>query len=339
MIDAHKARVVALGSYLPKRVLTNADLEKMVDTSDEWIFSRVGIRERRMAAPEEYPSDMGTAAAKIALEKGKWKPEEIDLILTATMSPDYPNGTPSTSVLIQSQLQAYNAAALDLQAACSGFVYALATAKAYIESGVYHKILVIGTEKMSSIVDYEDRSTCVLFGDGAAAALVSSTGEGLEIESVVLGADGNCSEILCIPAGGARQPTASNTVAEKGHYLKMNGSEVFKHAVRRMSEAVEKCLHKAGCAKNDIQWLVPHQANVRIISALAKHMGMPMEKVCHRTIEKYGNTSASSVGIALDELLHNHPIHENQRILLAAAGAGFTWGAILLKKIMQGDRR
>jgi len=328
-----KARIIALGSYLPKKVLTNQDLEKMVDTSDEWIFSRVGIRERRMAGPDEHSSNMGSAAAKIALEKGKWEPEEIELILTATMSPDYPNGTPSTSVLIQQQLGARRAAAVDLQAACSGFVYALATAKAYIESGLYRRILVVGTEKMSSIVDYEDRGTCVLFGDGAAAALVSSAGEGLEIESAILGADGSCSEILCIPGGGTRQPAGSRTIAEKQHYLKMNGREVFKHAVRRMGEAAEECLKKTGCSQADIHWLVPHQANVRIINALAKQMGLPLERVC-QTIEKYGNTSASSVGIALDELIQSHPASENQRILLAAAGAGFTWGVILLKKIL-----
>lgn len=302
----------------------------MVDTSDEWIFTRTGIKERRLAREDEYPSDMGAASAKIALERARLHPKEIDLILVATMSPDYPHGTPTTAALIQQQLGATSATAFDLQAACSGFIFALATAKAYIESGLYHQILVIGTEKMSSITDFQDRSTCVLFGDGAASAVVAAKGSGLEIESTVLGTDGCLSQILSIPAGGSRTPAQTQTIKERQHFLKMNGREVFKHAVRKMGEAAEECLKKAQCTSEDIQWFVSHQANERIIDAVAKQMGIPEERIC-KILQKYGNTSASSIGIALDELVQNQPLKKGNRVLLTAAGAGFTWGSLLLK--------
>lgn len=324
-----KARIIGLGSYLPEKVLTNTDLEKMVETSDEWIVSRTGMKERRLAEKTEFASDMGVKAALLALENASISITEIDLILVATMTPDYLS--PSTAAIIQATLKASNAAAVDIQAACSGYLYALSTAKAYVESGMYRNILLIASEKMSSLIDYQDRNTCVLFGDGAAAAVVSAQGKGFSIENVCLGADGSLAELLFIPAGGTRHPTSEDTIATRMHYMKMNGKELFKHAVRRMSHAALDCLAKSGLTKEEITWLVPHQANVRIIDAIANSLELPLEKV-FKTLHKYGNTSASSMGIALDELTKENSIQPNAHLLLVAFGGGLTWGAALLKK-------
>lgn len=324
-----KARIIGLGSYLPDKILTNQDLEKLVDTSDEWITSRTGMKERRLANLQEFPSDMGVAAARRALEFAKTSSDKIDLILVATMSPDYPS--PSTAALIQSALGAQKAAAVDIQAACSGYLYGLSMAKAFIESGAYQHILVVATEKMSSIVDYQDRNTCVLFGDGAGAALVSSHGKGYKIETSCLGADGSLADLLMIPGGGVRNPASQETLSNRMHFMKMTGKELFKHAVRRMSGAAVECLEKSGINDQQISWLVPHQANERIIDAIAKSMNIPEEKV-FKTLHKYGNTSASSIAIALDELNQEKRIKNGERILLVAFGAGLTWGAVLLTK-------
>jgi 3-oxoacyl-[acyl-carrier-protein] synthase-3 len=329
MASRSKARIISLGSYLPSTVLSNQDLEKMVETSDDWIVSRTGMKERRLAHAQEFSSDMGAHAARIALEKAKISTEEIDLILVATMSPDYIS--PSTAAIIQSTLGAFNAAALDLQAACSGFIYALSTAKAFIESGTYKNILVVASEKMSAFIDYKDRNTCVLFGDGAAAAVVTNHGSGFLINNVCLGADGALAQLLLIPAGGARHPTTHETVAQRMHYMKMSGKELFKHAVRRMGSAATECLTKMELTEKDISWLVPHQANERIIDAISKALSIPDEKV-YKTLHKYGNTSASSVGIALDELTQEHTVANGEHVLLAAFGGGLTWGAALLTK-------
>ena len=325
-----KARIVGTGSFLPQRVLTNQDLEKMVETSDEWIVSRTGMKERRIAGPDEPPSAMGIEAAKKALAESKVPVEEIDMILVATMTPDYI--TPSTAALVQAKLGASNAAALDIQAACTGFLYGLSIAKAYIESGLYRHVLVVATEKLSTIINYKDRNTCVLFGDGASAAVVSDHGAGFSIDSFCLGADGELAELLIIPAGGARQPSSCESVAQGLHFLHMEGKEVFKHAVRRMSAAAKKCLAKAGLTEEQVNWLVPHQANIRIIEAIAKSFNIPSEKV-YKTVHKYGNTSASSVAIALEELIHEEQIHAGERLLLVGFGAGLTWGAAVLTKI------
>lgn len=324
------ARIISLGSYLPKRKLSNQDLEKLVDTSDEWIVTRTGMKERRLAEANEFSSDMGAQAALKALHSAGMAAEEIELILTATMTPDYIS--PSTASLIQAQLKAVNAAAMDMQSACTGFLYALSTAKAYIESGMYRNVLVIAAEKMSAFVDYEDRSTCVLFGDGAAAAIVSSQGEGWGVESICLGSDGSLAELLTIPAGGARNPASLETVSQRQHYLKMQGNEVFKHAVRRMSAACKACLERSGLSESDISWLIPHQANKRIIDAIAKQFNMSEDKV-YQTVHKYGNTSASSIGIALDELLQKEKFTEGEHLLLTAFGGGLTWGAAILSKL------
>ena len=322
-----KARIIGTGCYLPERVLSNQDLEKMVETSDEWIVTRTGMKERRIARTDEFTSDMGYEAAKRAIEAAQISSEQIDLILFATLTPDYI--FPSTACLLQARLKAINAAAIDIQAACTGYIYALSQAKAYIDSGLYKNVLIIAAEKLSSIVNYKDRNTCVLFGDGASACVVSNRGKGLVIRDVCLGADGELAELLILPAGGSRNPASSQTVADGLHYLQMGGKETYKHAVRRMEMASKQCLDRVGLAESEISWIVPHQANLRIIEAIAKRFGVQMERV-YLTIHKYGNTSASSIGIALDELLRHKGVQHGENILLTAFGAGLTWGASVL---------
>lgn len=324
-----KAKIVGTGSYLPKRVLTNKNLEEMVDTSDEWIVSRTGMKERRLASSEEHTSFMGAAAAREALIAASLEPEQIDFIIVATLTPDYI--FPSTACLIQKELGAKFAGAVDIQAACTGYLYALSMAKAWVESGMYNNILIVASEKLSSITDYKDRSTCILFGDGAAACVVSARGKGLIIENVKLGADGEQAELLMIPAGGSRAPASAQTIEERGHYIKMTGNELFKHAVRRMEAACREVLEAANTTEAELSWLIPHQANIRIIEAISKRLDhLDPEKIV-KTLEKYGNTSASSVGIALDELLKGHFLKSGEQILLTAFGGGLTWGASLLR--------
>lgn len=322
-----KARIISTGSYLPKGVLSNNDLEKMVDTSNEWILTRTGIKERRLAEEGESTSEMGFQAARKAIEKAGVDVEKIELILCATLTPDYP--FPSTACLIQARLGAFNAAAVDLQAACTGYIYALSQAKAYIESGMYQTILIVASEKLSSIVNYKDRTTCVLFGDGAAACVVAAEGKGLLISNTCLGADGRLAELLIMPAGGSKKPASMETVQANQHFLQMDGKETFKHAVRRMEMAAKSCLESSSLTEEQIKWLVPHQANMRIIEAIAKRFCLSMARVV-LTLHKYGNTSASSVGIALDELLQEKDLQQEDHILLVAFGAGLTWGATIL---------
>lgn len=324
-----KACIIGQGSYLPERVLSNRDLESIVETSDEWIVTRTGIRERRLAGNNEFPSDMGAAAAKNALDDAGVRPDAVDLILVATMTPDYLS--PSTAALIQAKIGASNAAAVDIQAACTGFLFGLSMAKAYIESGLYKCILLIASEKMSAFVDYTDRNTCVVFGDGATAAVIAPSTRGLSIETVSLGSDGDLAELIKIPAGGSRMPASQETINNRSHYFKMVGNEVFKHAVRRMSSAAKECLSRMNLTDQDISWLVPHQANIRIIDAIAKNFQIPDDKV-YKTIDKYGNTSAASIGIALNELVCSQTIQSGEHLLLVAFGGGLTWGAALLTK-------
>lgn len=322
-----QARIIGTGCYLPEKILSNSDLEKMVDTTDEWIVSRTGMKERRIAHHNEFTSDMGLHAAERAIASAGITSEQIDLILFATITPDFV--FPSTACLLQARLKAVNAAAVDIQAACTGYIYALSQAKAYIEAGLYQNILIVASEKLSSIVNYEDRNTCVLFGDGASACVVSNQGNGLLVRDICLGADGELAELLILPAGGSRKPASQETLCANEHYLKMEGKEVFKHAVRRMESASKMCLDRAGLKESEISWLIPHQANMRIIEAIAKRFEVPSEKV-FLTIHKYGNTSASSIGIALAELLKTHKICNGENILLTAFGAGLTWGASVL---------
>ncbi len=325
-----RARIRGMASYLPEKKLTNQDLERLVETSDEWIVSRTGISERRVAAKDVGSAKLGALAASKLLEEKGIDPDSIDMILVATMTPDYL--APSNAALIQADLKATHAAAVDFQAACSGFLYGLSLAKAYVESGMYKRVLLIATEKMTSFVDYQDRNTCVLFGDGASAALIEGEGDGLLIESVSLGADGSNPEIAWIPAGGALNPTSAKTLEEGGQFFKMQGKELFRHAVRRMSSAAENCLKQSNIQESDLKWIVPHQANARIIDAVAKSFSVDPSLV-YRTVHKYGNTSASSVAIALDELVREQPLAQDALILLVAFGAGLTWGASILKKV------
>lgn len=324
------ATITAIAAYLPEKVLSNSDLEKMVDTSDEWIVTRTGIQERRMAHSEEFPSSMGAKAALLALEKAGLKATEVDAILCATMTPDFL--TPSTAALIQSTLGATKACCLDIQAACSGFLYGLSIAKGWVESGMYKNVLVIASEKNSAFVDYTDRNTCVLFGDGSGACLVQPSGKGYEIRHICLGADGAESQLFCIPAGGSRQPASAKTHEDRHHYMKMDGKEVFKHAVRRMEASAKECLDSTGIAEADITWLIPHQANIRIIEAISKRFNIPWERTL-RTIHKYGNTSAATIPIALAELDEHNAPQKGEHLLLTAFGAGLTWGSSLLTKV------
>ncbi len=325
-----KARIIGTGSYLPERVLTNQDLEKMVETTDEWISSRTGMKERRIAAEDEFTSDMGYKAALAALENAEIEADQIDLILVATLTPDH--AFPSSACMIQHRLGAIKSAAFDVQAACTGYVYGLAIAKAFIESGLYKNVLMVAAEKLSSIIDYTDRNTCILFGDGASACVVTSESgkkKNLWIRDISLGSDGELSNLLILPAGGSRLPASAKTISEGLHYLKMEGKEVFKHAVRRMESSCKECIDRVGLSEKDVSWLVPHQANTRIIEAIAKRFQIPMEKV-FLTIHKYGNTSSSALGIALDELLKEKPILQGENILITAFGSGLTWGSAIL---------
>lgn len=325
-----RARIRATARYLPQKVMTNADFEKIVDTNDEWIVTRTGIQERRVASEGEESSVMGAKAAQIALDRAGVKAVDLDLILVATLTPDYI--FPSTACLIQHKIGAARAAALDIQAACSGFVYGISLAKAYIESGMYRNILFVAAEKLSAITDYSDRSTCVLFGDGACACLISDVGSGLAIVDTVLGSDGGQAQILLQPGGGSRMPPTAESIEAKEHFIKMDGREVFKHAVKRMIEACTGVLEQNALSGTDITWMIPHQANIRIIDAIAKRFDIDPVKV-FKTIHKYGNTSASSIGIALDECKEKHPLKTGDRVLVTAFGAGLTWGAGVLEQI------
>lgn len=322
-----KARILGTGSYLPDKILSNSDLEKLVDTSDEWIVSRTGIRERRIAAETEFPSTMGAHAAIRALQAAGVDATSVDLILVATMTPDY--ASPSTAGLIQAHIGATQAAAMDLQAACTGCLYGLSVAKAYIESGMARTVLLVASEKMSAVIDYTDRNTCVLFGDGAAAMVIAARGSGLTLDHVCLGADGSLSDLVIIPGGGSRHPTTSGTLAARLHYFKMAGRETYKHAVRRMLSSTHECLKATGVKEEQIRWLIPHQANARIIEAFAKSIDIPEERV-YLTLQKYGNTSAAGVAITLDEVLHTQSAQPGDHFLLVAFGGGLTWGAALL---------
>lgn len=329
MSASKRARIIGLGSFLPEKIMSNADFEQIVETSDEWIVTRTGIRQRRVASEEEFPSTMGAEAAKAALKNAQLTPNDIDLIVVATMSGDYPS--PSTAALIQNILQAKNAAAMDIQAACTGFVYGLATAKAYVESGMAKNVLVIAAEKMMPLLDYTDRTTCVLFGDGAAAAVVSNKGAGLSIGTFTMGTDGSMADLVIIKGGGTRHPITPETLDEKLQYFRMNGKEVYKFAIRKAASMAQECLSRAGLSFEQLSWVVPHQANQRMMDAIAKEIGIPESKV-YSVVEKYGNTSAAGIGIALQELMEKRQLSVGENVLLNAFGGGMTWAAVLLTK-------
>ncbi|RDV83613.1 beta-ketoacyl-ACP synthase III [Ammonifex thiophilus] len=321
--------IAGLGIYVPERVLTNFDLEKMVDTSDAWIRERTGIRERRIAAPEESTSDLATRAAQEALQAANLSPEEIDLIIVATASPDML--FPATACLVQANLGASRAAAFDLEAGCSGFIYGLAVGAQFIATGSCRHVLVIGAETLSRLTNWEDRSTCVLFGDGAGAAVLSPVSPPRGLLSFYLRSDGSGGELLKLPAGAARLPASRETVEKKLHFIAMNGREVFKFAVRAMEEAALEALNRAGVSSREIDCFIPHQANIRIIDATAKRLDLPPEKVMVN-IDRYGNTSAASIPIALYEAVAQGKIKPGEStVLMVAFGAGLTWGSVLMR--------
>ncbi|MDD5729803.1 MAG: ketoacyl-ACP synthase III [Candidatus Omnitrophica bacterium] len=322
-----KVGIIGLGQYLPKRVLTNADLEKMVDTSDEWITTRTGIKERHIVAKHEATSDLALEAAKEALKDADVKPHDLDLIIVATITPDMQ--FPSTACFVQAGLGAKNAVAFDVSAACAGFIYALTVAQQFIARGVYKNALVIGAEVLSSVTDWQDRNTCVLFGDGAGAVVLKEVKSGGIVETY-LGSDGSYTDMLQMPAGGSRNPATIKTVEGRMHYLKMRGNELFKIAVKSMVDAAENVLEKAGLKGEDIDCLIPHQANARIILAVAKRIGLPEDKV-YMNIDKYGNMSSASTVIALCEAVKLGRIKKGDTILLDAFGAGLVWGACIIK--------
>ena len=320
--------IIGTGSALPEKVLTNFDLEKMIDTSDEWIRTRTGISERRIADINTAASDLAYEASLKAMEDAKVTAEEIDLIIVGTVTPDMV--FPSTACILQDRLGAVNAAAFDLEAACSGFLYGITTGQQFIATGMYKKVLVIGVETLSKITDPEDRGTAVIFGDGAGAAILSEVEEGYGILSSELGAKGEGGKYLTLPAGGSRLPTTMETVANREHYIQMGGGEVFKFAVRIMGQAAVRVIEKAGLELSDVDYLVPHQANIRIIEAAAKRIKLPMEKV-KVNLDKYGNMSAASIPVALDEALKEGKIKRGDNIVLVGFGGGLTWGSTLIK--------
>jgi 3-oxoacyl-[acyl-carrier-protein] synthase-3 len=321
--------VAGTGSYLPERILTNEELAKMVDTSDEWIVSRTGIRERRIAAADEFTSHLASNAARKALEQAGMTPLEIELIVVATITPDTP--TPATACHVQHQLGASNAVAFDISAACSGFLYAMKICKRLISDGAFKNALIIGAEKLSTVTNWEDRSTCVLFGDGAGAAVLrrAQPGEG-SIVATEMGTDGNLTHLLEIPGGGSACPITESNVNLHTHTLSMQGKEVFKIAVTRMKEAAEKVIERAGLRAEDIACVIPHQANLRIIDAIADRLAVPNERV-FVNLDKYGNTSAAAVAIALDEANRTGVFKRGDHIVLVAFGAGLTWAAAAIR--------
>jgi 3-oxoacyl-[acyl-carrier-protein] synthase III len=326
---APRARIVSTGRFNPPRVVPNAELESLVDTNDEWIRTRTGIRERRLADRETGAADMAAAAGKIALERAGLTAEDVDLILLSTATPD--RLLPSTACDVQALLGARNAGAYDYATACSGFLYGLSMAEAHIVAEQAETVLVIATEKMSSIVDWTDRSTCVLFGDGAGAAVVQkANGDGRGILSGFMKSDGTLAELLWRPGGGTRMPLDIQVLDERSHYVKMAGPEVFKSAVRSMCEAAGSAMSRAGVTADDIDLLVPHQANIRIIEATAKYAGMSMEKV-FVNVDRYGNMSSASIPVALDEAKEQGRLKDGDLVLMVAFGAGFTWAANVVR--------
>ncbi|MFN7341328.1 MAG: beta-ketoacyl-ACP synthase III [Opitutia bacterium] len=320
----------SVGVHTPERRVTNEELSRTVDTSDEWIRTRSGIGERRIAGPDENPSDMGAKAAAQALERAGLSPSDVDLLVVATMTPDLP--FPSTACLIQAKLGLRrDIPCFDLAAACSGFIYALQVATDMVRAGRYRRALVIGAEKLSSVVDWTDRSTCVLFGDAAGAAVVEACDTpGVGILANLLGADGSNAELLWAPAGGSAKPASAETLASREHYLRMNGKEIFKLAVRVMASSCEKVLAEAGVASDQVACFIPHQANVRIIEAVAAQLGLGMDRF-PLNLECFGNTSAASIPLALEQAWREGKIRHGDLVLMVAFGAGLTWGATLLR--------
>ena len=328
-----RAAITAVGSYLPEDRLTNADLEQMVDTNDEWIRTRTGIKERRILKDKDKATSyMATRAAQQLLEKRGIGPEEIELIIVATVTPDMV--FPATACLVQSELGATNAWGFDISAACSGFIFALSTAAQFIESGKHKKVLVIGADKMSAIIDYTDRNTCVLFGDGAGAVLLEPGDDGTGVIDSVEYTDGASKESLCMPAGGSLIPATKESVEARKHFVYQDGKTVFKYAVKGMADVAAEIMERNNLSGADVRYLVPHQANLRIIGATARRMEVTMEKVM-LNIERYGNTTAATIPLCLADW--EHELKKNDNLILTAFGGGFTWGAIYVKWSYDGN--
>jgi len=316
------------GSALPSRILTNADLERMVDTSDEWITTRTGIRERRVAAQDEPMSLFATRAAEEALKAADIQGGDLDLIICATVTPDMP--IPATACIIQDNLKAREAAAFDLAAGCSGFIYALAVADRFVVSGAYRNVLVIGAELLSKYTDWSDRTTCVLFGDGAGAVVLTPGENPYGVLATSMRADGKMADFIYVPAGGTREPASERTVAERRHFIRMRGNETFKMAVRSMEETSRDVLQRAGLEPGEINLFIPHQANRRIIDAVGSRLGLRENQV-YVNIDRRGNTSAASIPVALDEAVRGGLVRRGDNLLFAAFGTGLTWGAAVCK--------
>ncbi len=327
MNNAISVGVLGSGKYVPEKILTNFDLEQMVETSNDWIVTRTGIRERRISSPEEASSDLAYHASLEALNNAGLTAEDIDLIIVATITPDM--AFPSTACVLQERLGAKHAAAFDLSAACSGFIYSLANAVSLISTGMYKHVLVVGAECLSKITDYTDRNTCILFGDGAGAVVLGQVPEGRGFRSFVLGSDGSGGELLKLEGGGSRCPSSPQSIEQKKHFIHMAGSEVFKFAVRIMGSAALEALEKAGLTKEDVDLLVPHQANIRIIQSALEKLDLPEEK-CMINLHKYGNVSAASIPIALAEAAEEGRMKEGDCLVLVGFGGGLTWGASVL---------
>ena len=321
------SRIIGWGKYAPEQVLTNQDLEKMVDTSDEWILTRTGIRERRIAAPEETTATMSVEAARAALDKAQLRPTDLDLIIVATSSPDHL--LPAVSSTIQDMLGAKGVAAFTLTTGCTGFVYALVTAHQFIASGTYENVLVIGAELVSRFVDWEDRGTCVLFGDGAGAVVLTASDMPSGVLSFVLGSDGSLGDALIVPSIGSKEPICQKVLDERTHDIRMDGRRVLRFAIRNMRKAAVEAVKASGLSLSDIDLLIPHQANLRIIELVRRHLGLPEEKV-FINVDRYGNTSAASIPIALCEAIEEGRVNEGDNLVMVGFGGGLTWAATVV---------
>ena len=323
-----RATITSTAHHVPEKILTNYDIEKMVQTSDEWIQNRTGIKQRHIVSDDEASSDLSTHVANKLLKKRGINPEQIDIIIVGTVTPDHL--TPSTAAIVQNNINAKNAWAFDLSAACSGFLFGLETGSKLIESGKYKTVMVIGVDTMTSILDFKDRETCIIFGDGAGGVILEPSKSDNGIISSILKTDGSGASSLNVLAGGSRKPATEETIANREHFIRQDGKKVFKFAVKRMTEVSKEVLLKNGLSGNDIKLFIPHQANKRIIDATGERCGIPKDRVL-TNIDRYGNTTAGTIPIALNEAVENKLINNGDYILLSAFGSGFTWGSILIK--------
>lgn len=328
MQQIHSASITGIGSYLPAKVLTNYDLEKMVDTSDDWIIQRTGIRERRIIENGMTTSDLGAQASLRAIEDAGIAPTDIDMIITSTITPDHI--FPATSCYLQQKIGATRASAFDILAACAGFIYAISIGQSFVASGAMKTVLVVGAECLSKITDYTDRSTCVLFGDGAGAVILQRDATKHEILSTSLAADGSEADVLIMPGGGAKNPASFESVQQRMHYIQFRGKEVFKLAINNITNQILETVERNGLKLSEIDLIIPHQSNLRIIEATMDKLGLPMEKAIVN-IDKYGNTSSASIPIALDEARKEGRIHKGDIIMLVAFGSGLTWGSSVIR--------